>query len=191
MLRAIGERIINHWRGGVFTGVGVITGCGCLIFLLRTQLRSDTVHQTVDVASEALGDLRLRQQAIVLSKEVVHNILRHEESLELLKDLLYHLLQQQETKNNLMMLLRNVLDDPYFQETTKKFVVRILGDAWIMERLTAITQNQARDLTQNENTRAHMTEFLKLTLSSALESQELREKATSAGREIVWGVFWK
>jgi len=191
MFKRLSDRVLSSWRGGIFTGIGAVMGCGGVVYLLRHPLRSDTVHQTADVASEALSDIRLRQQAIVLSKEVVNNILRNDESLNLLKDLLLRLLQQEETRNGLMMLLHGVFEDPYFQETTKKFVVRILSDAWIMERLTQMTHELGGDLLANETTKSQMVEFLQSTAGTAIESQEVKEKAMSTGREIVWGVFWK
>ena len=161
--------VVASWRVGVVTGVGLITGVGGVVYIMQAPLRSDTVNQTADVASEALADVRLRQQAIVLSKEVVHNILKNEESLLLVQDLLSRLLQKPETRNSLMMLLRGVFDDPYMQESTKKFVINILSDKWIMERLHQITLDLGKDLLENEGSRAHMVEFLKNTALTTLE----------------------
>jgi len=181
--------IVNNWRVGVVTGIGLMTGVGGVVYVMQTPLRSDTINQTADVASEALGDIRLRQQAIVLSKEVVSNILKNEESLQLVQDLLSRLLQKPETRNSVMMLLRGVFDDPYMQESTKKFVVGILTDQWIQERLIQITRDLAKDLLKDEATRGHMVEFLKATALTTLEVPEVKERAIAKGKSVVWNVF--
>ena len=193
MLKRIFHEITSRGKPGFFTGMGVTVGCGLILYAIRTPIRADTVNQTADVASEALSDHRLRQQAVVLSNEVVNKLLRNDEVTILVRDVLVRVLQQSETRNALMMLIHNVCDDKYFQETAKKFVIRTLNDPWIIEKINDISSTTAHNLTKNTSLQKEIADILKTSAIKALESERVQESGVSYGRTVFRRVFsiWK
>ncbi|KNH08983.1 hypothetical protein XU18_0661 [Perkinsela sp. CCAP 1560/4] len=175
---------VPRGKSGFFTGLAVAFGCGATLYAIRSPIRTDTVHQTADVASQALSDHRLRQQAIVLSNEVVNKLLKNDDVVILLRDLIIRVLQQTETKNALMMLVHNVGEDPYFQETIKKLIIRTINDPWIIEKVGELSSNTARGLLQNTDLQKQLVETLKNSAIAAMESEKVQEAAALNSRAI-------
>ena len=184
MLKKIFQDLSSRSKPGFFSGIGITMGCGALLYAIRRPIRADTVNQTADVASEALSDHRLRQQAVMLSNEVVNKLLRNDEVAMLVRDVLIHVVQQNETRNALMMLIHNVFEDPYFQETVKKFVIRTLNDPWIIEKVNDLASNTGHSLIQNPKLRSEVTGLLKNSAMSALDSEAVQDSGVLYGRTV-------
>ncbi|EPY27673.1 hypothetical protein STCU_05633 [Strigomonas culicis] len=164
-------------------------GMGFLFFLFYNPVKEDTVHHTAVVASEALNDLRLRNQAVQLSKDVVDNVLKDPKSLTLVCELVVQLLAKDDTKIAVSSLLQSLFEDHYTQEVTKKFVLTIVRDPWIQDQLHIIFKDQVTLLLQNEEIQQALTNLLISSASDGLEDPQLHFRAARAIRGWVATAF--
>ncbi|CAD2214792.1 hypothetical protein AGDE_05844 [Angomonas deanei] len=176
------RKMFASWQQGVVASLGAVMGIGFLMLLFYDPVKEDTVHHTAVVASEALNDVRLRSQAIQLSKDVVSNVLVDPKSLDLVVALVAQLLAQEQTKIAVSSLLQSLFEDHYTQEITKKFVLGIVRDPWIQEQIHLIVKDQMTLLLQDEDIKRKLTALLVESASTGLEDPTLHFTASRAIR---------
>ncbi|KEG15436.1 hypothetical protein DQ04_00071040 [Trypanosoma grayi] len=170
---SFGRRLFTSWQQGVVASIGAVMGIGAIGFFFYAPVKDDTVHHTAVVASEALGDVRLREQAIQLSKEVVESVLKDPKSLDLVVALVVQLLRQDDTKIAVSSFLRSLFEDHYTQEVTKKFVLMTILDPWIQEQLRGIAKDLASGLLQDPEVKKALVDFLTDSAAESLRSENL------------------
>ncbi|EKF33651.1 hypothetical protein MOQ_002475 [Trypanosoma cruzi marinkellei] len=181
---SFGKRLFTSWQQGVVASIGAVMGIGAIGFFLYAPVKEDTVHHTAVVASEALGDLRLREQAIQLSKEVVENVLTDPKSLDLVVRLVVQVLRQDDTRIAVSSFLRSLFEDHYTQEVTKKFVLMTILDPWIQEQLRSIAKDLAKDLLNDPEVKRALVNLLTDSANTSLRDEELRYGAARAMRSV-------
>lgn len=180
------QLLFASWQQGVVASIGAVMGIGFIVYLLYTPVKEDTVHHTAVVASEALGDIRLRGKALQLSKDIVLSVLQDEQSLKLVVELVRKLLAQEDTKVAISSLLQSLFEDHYTQEVTKKFVLMIVRDPWIMDQLQVIVKEQVLRLLADEGVKKALSKFLTESASKSLGEPELQyETARAVRRSLV------
>ncbi|CCW59860.1 unnamed protein product [Phytomonas sp. EM1] len=157
-------------------------GIGFVAFLLYAPVKEDTVHHTAVVASEALGDLRLKGRAVELSKEVVDNVLNDPKTLQLVVGIAVKLLAQEDTKIAISSLLRSLFEDHYTQEITKKFVLKILRDPWIMEQIHVIAKDHTLKIIETKEVKTALTKLFTECIERMVENSELQHSVARAIR---------
>lgn len=161
-------------------------GIGVLVYVFWTPLRADTVEQTTIMASEALNDAKVKTQAVVLTKEIVRDVLTDEQSVVLLVEVVRRLLAKEDTHKAVALFLKSIFEDNYVQEITKKFVLEIVTDAWVHDRLLDIFKDLTLDLLKNPSTRDAMTKFLLETSTTTLQDHQLHHTTGKAVRATLW-----
>ncbi|KAG5494134.1 hypothetical protein JKF63_01969 [Porcisia hertigi] len=186
------RRLLASWQQGVVASIGAVMGIGFLVYFLYTPVKEDTVHHTAVVASEALADSRLREQAVQLTKDVLLEVLRNPKSLDATVDVVVTLLGREETKIAVSSLLQSLFEDHYTQEVTKKFVLRVVQDPWIQDQLQMITEEQVRKLLNNAAIKTELSKFLLKSAMESLEKPQLHYEAAKAVRHSVASLanFW-
>lgn len=179
------RRLFTSWQQGVVASIGAVMGIGFLLFFLYTPVKEDTVHHTAVVASEALGDLRLKNQAIQLSKDVVLEVLRDPKSLDAVVEVVVQLLAREETKIAISSLLQSLFEDHYTQEVTKKFVLMVVQDPWIQEQLQAITKEQVHRLLTDPDVKVALSNYLVDSATESLQAPQLHYETARAVRHSV------
>ncbi|RNF27216.1 uncharacterized protein Tco025E_00523 [Trypanosoma conorhini] len=181
---SFGRRLFTSWQQGVVASMGAVMGIGAVSFFFYAPVKDDTVHHTAVVASEALGDARLREQAIQLSKEVVENVLKDAKTLDLVVRLVVQVLRQDDTMIAVSSFLRALFEDHYTQEVTKKFVLMTVLDPWIQEQLRGIAKDLAKGLLKDPEVKKALVEFLTDSAVVSLRDEELRYDAARAVRSV-------
>ncbi|ESL09926.1 hypothetical protein TRSC58_02347 [Trypanosoma rangeli SC58] len=182
---SFGRRLFTSWQQGVVASMGAVMGIGAVSFFFYAPVKDDTVHHTAVVASEALGDARLREQAIQLSKEVVENVLKDSKTLDLVVRLVVQVLRQDDTMTAVSSFLRALFEDHYTQEVTKKFVLMTILDPWIQEQLRGIAKDLAKGLLKDPEVKKALVDFLTDSAVVSLRDEELRWDAARAVRSVV------
>lgn len=169
-------------------------GIGFLVYMLYAPVKEDTVHHTAVVASEALGDLRLKSKAVQVSKDIVSEVLQDEHSLSLVVEFVRKLLAQEDTKIAISSLLQSLFEDHYTQEVTKKFVLVIVRDPWIMDQIQVVAKEQVMRLLADDEIKQALSTFLVSAASTSLREPELQYETARAVRSSLarivnpWGV---
>lgn len=181
---SFGKRLFTSWQQGVVASIGAVMGIGALSYFFYAPVKEDTVHHTAVVASEALGDLRLREQAIELSKVVVESVLKDQKSLDLVARLVVQLLRHEDTIIAVSSFLRSLFEDHYTQEMTKKFVLMTVLDPWIQEQLRHIAKELAKDLLKDPDVKKALVDFLRDSAVTALQNDEVHNDAACALKSV-------
>lgn len=179
-------QMLSSWQRGLFTALGAAMGIGGLVYIFWVPLRSDTVHQTTIMASEALTDVHVKKQAVVLTKEIVRDVLQDESSVKLLTEVVGRLLAKKETRRSVALFLKSTFEDNYTQEITRKFVLDVVTSEWVYDKLLDVLRDLVIDLLDDPKTRAVMTKFLLETTTEALRKEELHRTAGRAVRASLW-----
>ena len=159
---------------------------GGLAFVLWTPFKDDTLHNSSDLAQRTLGDAKVKEQALVLSKEVVSNILRDDRSVELLVTVITRLLKQEDSKLAVTSFIRSIFEDHYTQEITKKFVLKIILDPWIQEQLDRIAFDLTTNLLKDPKTKQVLVDLLIVAASEALADPKLHSSTAQAVRSTMY-----
>jgi hypothetical protein len=175
----------SKWQVGLYTGVGGCMGVGLLVYVFWNPLKSDVGQHAAVVASDALSDVKLREQAIGVSKEVVQSILRDDASLILVAGLIKRLLNEDETKLAASLFLKSIFEDQYTQEISKKFVLHLVSDGWVKSQLIEISKSLVHDLLQDPTVKQALTSFLLDSTENALRDPTLHKVAAQAIRHTV------
>ncbi|KAH9577459.1 hypothetical protein LSM04_006288 [Trypanosoma melophagium] len=181
---SVGRRLFTSWQQGVVASIGAVMGIGAICFFFYAPVKEDTVHHTAVVASEALGDVRLREQAIQLSKAVVESVLNDRKTLELVVRLVVQLLRQDDTMIAVSSFLRSLFEDHYTQEVSKKFVLMTVLDPWIQEQLRGIAKDLAKGLLRDPEIKKELVNLLTDSAATSLQDEELRYDAARAVRLV-------
>jgi hypothetical protein len=181
--------LFSSWQRGLVTSIGALTGIGAMIFFMWTPFREDSVRQTAAVASEALGDYKVREQAVQLSKEVVENVLRDAKSVDLVVHVVVKLLEQEDTKRAVTGFIQGIFEDRYTHEVTKKFVLSIVTDPWIRGKLDEIAKDLVLDLLRNPSVKEALTNYLLASASDALRQPELHVQTAEAVRGTLYATI--
>ncbi|ORC93812.1 uncharacterized protein TM35_000016890 [Trypanosoma theileri] len=181
---SVGRRLFTSWQQGVVASIGAVMGIGAICFFFYAPVKEDTVHHTAVVASEALGDVRLREQAIQLSKAVVESVLNDQKTLELVVRLVVQLLRQDDTMIAVSSFLRALFEDHYTQEVSKKFVLMTVLDPWIQEQLRGIAKDLAKGLLCDPEIKEALVNLLTVSAATSLQDEELRCDAARAVRLV-------
>lgn len=187
--KAVLVRLFTSWQQGVVASIGAVMGIGFLVYFLYAPVKEDTVHHTAVVASEALSDMRLKTQAIQLSKDVVEEVLNDPKSLRLVVNLVVQLLAQDDTRIAVSSLLQSLFEDHYTQEVTKKFVLMIVRDPWIQDQIQVIVKEQVLRLLQDSEIKQALSQFLLNSATESLKKPELHYEAARAVRHSVASLF--
>ncbi|KAG8349099.1 hypothetical protein TRVL_00051 [Trypanosoma vivax] len=178
------RRLFSSWQQGLFSSIGAVMGMSAIGVLLYVSLKEDTVHHTATVASEALGDARLREQATQLSKEVVECVLKDPKSLKLVVQLVVQVLRDDDSMIAVSSFLRTLFEDHYTQEVTKKFVLTTILDPWIQEQLRLIAKELVHDLLRDPSVKKALVVFLSDAAASSLHNERLHGDMAHAMRSI-------
>ncbi|CCW67166.1 unnamed protein product [Phytomonas sp. Hart1] len=177
------QRLFVSWQQGLVASLGAVMGVGFVIFLLYNPVKEDTVHHTAVVASEALCDIRLRARAMELSKDVVDNVLNDPKTLELVVAIAVKLLAQEDIKIAISSLLQSLFEDHYTQEITKKFVLKILRDPWIMEQIHVIAKEQTLQIIETKEVKDALIKLITESSGKMLDNIEVQHVAARAIRK--------
>ncbi len=159
---------------------------GGLAFVLWTPFKEDTLQNSSDLAQRTLGDVKVKEQALQLSKEVVANILRDDRSVELLVTVITRLLKQEDSKLAVTSFIRGVFEDHYTQEITKKFVLKIILDPWIQEQLDRIAFDLTVNLLKDPKTKQVLVDLLVQSASEALMDPKVHASSAQAVRSTMY-----
>lgn len=155
-------------------------------FLLWKPLKEDSVNQTAAMASEALGDFKVKGQAVILSKEIVHSVLQDPKSVELVVQVVASLLQKEDTRNAVTSFLRSVFEDRYTQAITRKFVVDIVSDKFVKDHLDELAFDLVMRLLEDPAIREKLTALLLDATSDALRDRRLHVTTGQALRNVAY-----
>ena len=180
------ETVFSSWQKGVAASLGASMFVGGLAFVLWTPFKDDTLHNSSDLAQRTLGDAKVKEQALVLSKEVVSNILRDDRSVELLVTVITRLLKQEDSKLAVTSFIRSIFEDHYTQEITKKFVLKIILDPWIQEQLDRIAFDLTTNLLKDPKTKQVLVDLLIVAASEALADPKLHSSTAQAVRSTMY-----
>lgn len=183
------HRLFASWQQGLVSGLGIVMSIGFLIFLFYAPVKEDTVHHTAVVASEALGNLQLKNQVIQLSKDVVKAVLEDPSSMTLVVEFIEKMLSQDDTKIAVSSLLQSLFEDHYTQEVTKKFVLVIVRDPWIQDQLELLSKDIVLRLLDDPDIKAALSAFLVVSASDSLNDAELHHETARAIRTAVVRIF--
>lgn len=178
--------LFSSWQKGIVTSVGACCGIGVVAFLLWQPFKEDSVHQTAVVASEALGDVKVREQAVMLSKEVVANVLRDPKSLELVVHVVAQLLQQEDTRTAVTSFIKGVFEDHYTKEVTRKFVVDIVDSRFVRDHLDLVAYDLVMNLLHDPKLKVALSKFLLEATGDALREPVLHARTASALRSTAY-----
>ncbi|CBH10342.1 hypothetical protein, conserved [Trypanosoma brucei gambiense DAL972] len=176
--------LFSSWQQGLVASIGAVTGIGAVGFFLYVSMKDDTVHHTAAVASEALGDARLRERATNLSKEVVESVLKDQKSVELVVGLVVRVLQEDDSMIAVSSFLRSLFEDHYTQEVTKKFVLMTLLDPWIQEQVRLIAKDLVKGLLRDPEVKKALVEFLSDSAATSLHDERLHYNMAHAVRSV-------
>ena len=176
----------SSWQRGLFASLGACMGIGLLIYVFWTPIKNDVGAQTAIVATDALNDIKLKEQALVVSKEVVRKLLTDDSSAELVAKLVVKLLADDETRIAVSMFLKSIFEDYYTQEISKKFVLHLVADEWVRGQLLEISKGLVHDLLKNPEVKQSLVNFLVDSTETALADRGLRKNTGKAIRSTVW-----
>ncbi|CCD11976.1 unnamed protein product [Trypanosoma congolense IL3000] len=159
-------------------------GIGAIGLILYVSMRDDTVHHTAAVASEALGDVRLRERATQLSKEVVESVLKDKKSLDLVVGLVVRVLQEDDSMIAVSSFLRALFEDHYTQEVTKKFVLMTVLDPWVQEQIRVIAKDLVKDLLRDPEVKKALVKFLSECAATSLHDEKLHHDMAHTVRSV-------
>lgn len=144
------------------------------------------MHQTAVVASEALADVKIKLQAVALSKEVVEQVLRDPKSVELLVVVVRQLLQKEDTRIAVSSFLKSIFEDHYTKEVTKKFVIDILDSKEVRDHLDIVLYDLVVMLLKNPKVKDALVLYLLDSASGALRDQSFHYQAGGALRSSLY-----
>jgi hypothetical protein len=178
--------LFSSWQNGLVTAFGGCCAVAGIAFLIWKPFKQDSVHQTAAVASEALGDVKVRGQAVTLSKEVVESVLKDPKSVELLVEVVTSLLQKKDTQKAVTSFIQSVFADEYTQAISRKFVVDIIDSSYVREQLETIAYDLVVELLKNPKLRVSLSELLLESTSDALKDKKLHATTGVAMRHAAY-----
>lgn len=178
--------IFSNWQRGLVTSIGACMGVAAVAVLLWVPFKTDAPSRTADMASEALNDVKLKEQATVLSKQVVENVLQDQESVELLVSVIKRLLAEQESRLAVTLFIQSIFEDRHTQEISKKFVIELVKDPWVRHELQKVAFGLVLDLLDDDRTKDVMAEFLLSSTTEALKDAKLHQETGKAFRSATY-----
>lgn len=183
------ESLFSSWQNGLVAAFGGCCAVAGIGFLLWKPFKQDSVHQTAAVASEALGDVMVRDQAVTLSKEVVESVLKDPKSVELLVKVVTSLLQKKDTQKAVTSFIQSIFADEYTLAISRKFVVDIIDSSFVREQLELIAFDLTAELLKNPKIRVMLAELLLESTSDALKDRKLHATTGEAMRSAAYYVL--
>ena len=119
---------MHTWQLGILGGIGLCMGVGTTLYVFWQPFRSDATLQSTEVASNVLGDARVKEGAVAITKEVLDNVLRDQSSVELLVGVIARLLQQEGTRTATVLFLQDLFNDPLTQDLAKRLIIDVARD---------------------------------------------------------------
>lgn len=160
---------MTSWNKGLLGGVGLFMGSSVMFYFCWPMMQNNSINKGSIVATNVLSDKAVKDQAVVLTKDIVKDILNDDETLLLLSNLLKKLLKE---------------------DTTKQDLISLLQDVWVSEKLDTIVLNLGLRLLRDEEIKAEAKKFLLDATLNTVAEESFHKGIAESAKKSCWSLVF-